>query len=57
MQSKRIYSELLDRMIPMKVTTHALRLMDKAGGERLHACRPSVPAHRAVPRLEPPVGA
>ena len=27
-----MYSELLDEMIPMRVTTHALRCMDKAGG-------------------------
>ena len=27
-----MYSELLDEMIPMRVTTHALRCIDKAGG-------------------------
>eukprot|EP00223_Ostreococcus_mediterraneus_P005138 CAMPEP_0174587944 /NCGR_PEP_ID=MMETSP0929-20130131/33564_1 /TAXON_ID=548131 ORGANISM="Ostreococcus mediterraneus, Strain clade-D-RCC2572" /NCGR_SAMPLE_ID=MMETSP0929 /ASSEMBLY_ACC=CAM_ASM_000573 /LENGTH=134 /DNA_ID=CAMNT_0015770027 /DNA_START=8 /DNA_END=412 /DNA_ORIENTATION=+ len=31
-QKKRVYSELLDEMIPMRVTTHALRCIDKAGG-------------------------
>ncbi|CEF97699.1 Ribosomal protein L28 [Ostreococcus tauri] len=31
-QKKRVYSELLERMIPMRVTTKALRCMDKAGG-------------------------
>jgi large subunit ribosomal protein L28 len=27
-----VYSELLEEMIPMRVTAHALRCMDKAGG-------------------------
>ena len=31
-QKKRVYSELLEEMIPMRVTAHALRCMDKAGG-------------------------
>ncbi len=31
-QRKRVYSELLGRMIPLTVTTHALRCIDKAGG-------------------------
>jgi len=31
-QKKRVYSETLGEMIPMRVTTHALRCMDKAGG-------------------------
>ena len=31
-QRKRVYSETLGEMIPMRVTTHALRCMDKAGG-------------------------
>ena len=29
---KRVFSEVLNEMIPMRVTTHALRCMDKAGG-------------------------
>ena len=29
---KRLYSEILDRMIPIQVTSHALRCIDKAGG-------------------------
>lgn len=29
---KRVYSELLEEMIPMRVTTTALRTMDKKGG-------------------------
>lgn len=31
-QSKQLYSEILDRMVPAKVTTHALRCIAKAGG-------------------------
>jgi len=31
-QKKRVYSEILGEMIPMRVTAHALRCMDKAGG-------------------------
>jgi large subunit ribosomal protein L28 len=31
-QSKKLYSEILDRHIPFKVTAHALRCIDKAGG-------------------------
>ena len=27
-----MFSEVLNEMIPMRVTTHALRCMDKAGG-------------------------
>lgn len=29
---KRLYSEVLDRMVPMQVTAHALKCIDKAGG-------------------------
>lgn len=31
-QNKRIYSETLDKMIPFRVTTTALRTIDKVGG-------------------------
>ena len=31
-QGKRIYSEILGRLVDIKVTTHALRCIDKAGG-------------------------
>ena len=31
-ERKRLYSEILDRMIPIQVTSHALRCIDKAGG-------------------------
>eukprot|EP00898_Chlorokybus_atmophyticus_P004497 jgi/Chlat1/5048/Chrsp33S04998 len=31
-QNKHLFSELLDRMVPCQVTTHALRCIDKAGG-------------------------
>lgn len=31
-QGKSLYSEILDRTINLKVTTHALRCIDKAGG-------------------------
>uniref|UniRef100_A0A7N0V4F0 Large ribosomal subunit protein bL28m n=1 Tax=Kalanchoe fedtschenkoi TaxID=63787 RepID=A0A7N0V4F0_KALFE len=31
-QEKRLFSYILDRQIRVKVTTHALRCMDKAGG-------------------------
>ena len=29
---KRLYSEVLNRMVPMQVTAHALKCIDKAGG-------------------------
>lgn len=32
MQEKRLFSYILDRHIRVKVTTHALRCIDKAGG-------------------------
>lgn len=32
MQEKRLFSYILDRQIRVKVTTHALRCIDKAGG-------------------------
>ena len=32
MQNKRVYSETLDKMIPFRVTTTALRTIDKVGG-------------------------
>ena len=31
-QDKRLFSYILDRHIQVKVTTHALRCIDKAGG-------------------------
>jgi len=31
-QKKRVYSEMLDRMVPISLTTHTLRCIDKAGG-------------------------
>eukprot|EP00128_Syssomonas_multiformis_P006898 Colp12_sorted_trinity150504_noHs@16535 len=30
--SKRLYSEILNKMIPLKVTAYALRWIDKVGG-------------------------
>lgn len=32
MQNKRLYSEVLDEMVRFRVTTSALRWIDKAGG-------------------------
>ena len=32
MHRKRLYSEILDRMVQLNVTTHALRCVDRAGG-------------------------
>ena len=32
MQNKTFYSEILDRTIKLRATTHALRWIDKAGG-------------------------
>jgi ribosomal protein L28 len=32
---KRVFSQLLDCMLPLNLTTHTLRCIDKAGG----ACR------------------
>ena len=37
-QSKRLYSEILDRLVSLKVTTHAMRCIDKAGGARPDNC-------------------
>ena len=31
-QRKRVFSELLGRMLPLSLTTHTLRCIDKAGG-------------------------
>jgi ribosomal protein L28 len=33
-QRKRVFSELLGRMLPLSLTTHTLRCIDKAGGAR-----------------------
>jgi ribosomal protein L28 len=33
-QRKRVYSELLGHMVPLSLTTHTLRCIDKAGGAR-----------------------
>merc|ERR1719199_914545 len=30
--NKKLYSEILDKVIPLKVTTHALRCIDNKGG-------------------------
>ncbi len=35
-QRKRVFSELLGRMLPLSLTTHTLRCIDKAGGARQH---------------------
>ena len=29
---KRVFSQLLERMLPLNLTTHTLRCIDKAGG-------------------------
>ena len=34
---KRVFSQLLDRMLPLSLTTHTLRCIDKAGGARPNA--------------------
>jgi large subunit ribosomal protein L28 len=31
-QRKRVFSDLLNRMLPLSLTTHTLRCIDKAGG-------------------------
>lgn len=31
-QQKSMYSEILDRMVPLRVTTHAIRCINKVGG-------------------------
>jgi len=36
---KRVFSQLLDRMLPLSLTTHTLRCIDKAGGARPNAPR------------------
>ena len=33
-QRKRVFSELLGHMVPLSLTTHTLRCIDKAGGAR-----------------------
>ena len=36
---KRVFSQLLDRMLPLSLTTHTLRCIDKAGGALPNALR------------------
>jgi ribosomal protein L28 len=40
---KRVFSQLLDCMLPLNLTTHTLRCIDKAGGVRRSAGQRGMP--------------